>query len=130
MYAIRSIGISKMISTFDTVSLFHITAPFSILNRINVMFQTFILIFFTRLGLMRNRQILIIIRCCCINISRMPDLTAGTLFTLEKVSAIPLLSRFFRQSYPSFIFTPGCPGVLSLLATRCRAVTHLNALGF
>ena len=62
MYAIRSIWISKMISTFDTVSLFHITAPFSILSRINVMFQTFILIFFTRLGLMRNRQILIIIR--------------------------------------------------------------------
>ena len=60
----------------------------------------------------------------------MSDLSAGTLFALKKVSAIPLLSRFLRQSYPSFIFTPGCPGVFSLLATRCRAITHFNALGF
>lgn len=56
MYAIRSIGIGKMISTFDTVSLFHITAPFSIPGRVNVMFQAFILIFLARLGLMCNRQ--------------------------------------------------------------------------
>lgn len=56
MYAIRSIGIGKMISTFDTVSLFHITAPFPIPGRVNVMFQAFILIFLARLGLMCNRQ--------------------------------------------------------------------------
>ena len=62
MYAIRSIGIFKKAPMFNTVSLFHITTPLSFLGRVNVMFQTFILIFFTRLGLMRNRQILIIIR--------------------------------------------------------------------
>ena len=56
MYAIRSIGIGKMISTFDTVSLFHITAPFSIPGRVNVMFQAFILIFLAWPRLMCNRQ--------------------------------------------------------------------------